>query len=146
MLRANQYLLSPGNGLSHLRIQFIQRITAACPHIIVLIPLNTRYENIARLLSHQSHVASVFLIQLPQFLLPVNVRFIKCIHGTTAQIITTVAEVTGSTALVQTLLYNADPLFSRCIFDQYTFDLHMPSPFLIYQYYISIIMKLPDMR
>ena len=49
-------------------------------------------------------------------------------------------------ALVQTLLYNADPLFSRCIFDQYTFDLHMPSPFLIYQYYISIIMKLPDMR
>ena len=52
----------------------------------------------------------------------------------------------GIRGLVQTLLYNADPLFSRCIFDQYTFDLHMPSPFLIYQYYISIIMKLPDMR
>lgn len=81
------------------------------------------------LLSHQSHIASIFLIQLPQFLFSVDIRFIKTIHGATTQIITAVAEVTGPAALVQPLLDNADPFLSCGIFDQYAFDLHMPSPF-----------------
>lgn len=107
---------------------FIQCITTTCPHIIVPVPCKTRCKNSPCLLSHQPHIASIFLIQLPQFLFSVDIRFIKTIHGTAAQVITAVAEITGSAALVQSLLYDADPFLSCCIFDQYAFDLHMPSP------------------
>lgn len=71
-------------------------------------------------LLYKTGIASVFFIQFPQFLFPINIRLIKSIHRPAAQIITPISKITRTSALIQPLLDDADSLFFCCVFDQYT--------------------------
>jgi hypothetical protein len=48
---------------------------------------------------NHSGTTAVFFVQLAQLLLPVDIGFIKSVHGSAAQVVASITEIAGSAAL-----------------------------------------------
>ena len=69
-------------------------------------------------LTYDSPGISILHVQFLQLLFSIDIWGKELIHVSAADIVTAVAEVTGSAALRQALVYDTDPLFFCCVFDK----------------------------
>ena len=85
----------------------------------------TSFSNIRdSFLPYNSSILSILIIDLSKFFFPIYIWFIKCIHRPATQIVTSITEITCSTALIETFLDDPYPLLSCRVLDEYTFYLH----------------------
>lgn len=92
-----------------------------------------------RLLMNQAGVAAILPVQFPQFLFAIDVRFVKSVHRSAAQIVAAIAKIACPAALAQPLLHNADSFFSCGVLDQYTFSYVSCIYFLCFRITITLV-------